>query len=74
MVIDTAILIHGVKVASREGIIALKLGRGNLRDLGDIESLMEGQPVPNKDTFLGEWPLSSKERATLAKALDAIYP
>lgn len=74
MVIQRSLRVDGVKIASREGIIALKLCRGNLRDLGDIESLMEGQPAPDKVSFLSDWPLSAKERSTLSKALDTIYP
>jgi len=39
-VIDTAVTTSGVKVASKEGIIALKLGRASLQDKADIAALL----------------------------------
>ena len=43
-VIDNAVNTGGMPVADAGGLIALKLQRGNRRDLGDIETLIPCQP------------------------------
>lgn len=40
-VFDTAVEINGVHLPSVEGLVALKLMRGSMRDLGDIEAIIE---------------------------------
>ena len=56
MVFDTANTSNGIKIASPEGIVALKLGRFSRQDQADIESLMQSYPID-----LPAWPLDVKE-------------
>ena len=56
---STAKKIDGVTIASREGLIALKLVRFSRRDAGDIEDLLEGVKITTQ--YLDGWPLTSKQ-------------
>jgi hypothetical protein len=54
-VFDTSVKHDGWRVASREGLIALKLQRASRRDQGDIESIVEA------DTDMNGWHLTEKQ-------------
>ena len=61
-IVDTAIrsaeMSDGIRVLSREGLVALKLMRANNRDKGDIEAIIQaGGPVS-----LDEYKLTSEQR------------
>lgn len=66
-VLTTARTVDGIKVASAEGLVALKLyasdnPRRKLRDLGDVERIVE-----NVNVDLSSWPITDEHRLTLAK-------
>lgn len=72
-VADTSILIEGLRVASLEGLIVLKLfGSDNvkreLKDLGDIVSMLDSQPSITINS-LSEWSLSETHKAKLIDAI-----
>lgn len=71
LVVKRSVEVDGVKIASREGIIALKLGRGSRQDLADIEALLQGQTV-DPVTFMSDWPLLAKEYQLLVSILETI--
>lgn len=50
-VLQTSVERNGVRIASPTGIAALKLWRGSVKDLGDIESLLD-----NNEIDLTHWP------------------
>ena len=66
-IFNTAIERDGFKIASREGLIAAKLGRFKLQDRADINSLLQLGPVD-----LDDFPLTDKQKQNLAIALDEI--
>lgn len=56
---------HGKwKVASREGIVALKLQRSSLQDKADIKALSKGRTLDMRD-----WPLTEAQQDSLADIL-----
>lgn len=61
MVIDTAVVRGGWRVASREGLIALKIQRASRQDLADIERLA------SSSADLRGWPLTEKQRSLLVQ-------
>ena len=64
---ETAIEKDGFKIASREGLIAAKLGRFKLQDRADISALLSIGPVD-----LSVFPLNNKQLRNLEIALDEI--
>jgi hypothetical protein len=67
-VFHTAVKQGRWKVASREGLIALKLQRGNRQDQADIEKLVL------KDTDMTDWPLSPKGRQLFDSIKQEVHP
>lgn len=63
-IIETAIQHDGVKVASREGLIASKLARFKLQDRTDISELLK-----LGDVDLSSFPLNQKQKDNLQIAL-----
>lgn len=63
-IFNTAAEQGGFKIASREGLIAAKLGRFKLQDRADISSLLQLGPVD-----LDDFPLTDAQRENLAIAL-----
>lgn len=61
-VIATAVTIQGMKVASLEGVIALKLGAKRERDKADIVDILKESNSPN---FSG-WPLTKDHKDLLS--------
>lgn len=57
----------GFKIASREGLIAAKLGRFKLQDRADISSLLQLGPVD-----LDDFPLTDAQKQNLAIALSEV--
>ena len=57
----TAVVNQGIKIASREGLIASKLKRFSRQDQADIEAVFLSKIT------LDNWPLSSKEQANWSK-------
>lgn len=67
-VLDTAIIVDGLKVASREGMIALKLCSAEKpdryhKDVADLEGLVRS----NMSVTMQDWPLSQDNRDLFAK-------
>jgi hypothetical protein len=69
-ILDTAIISDGVKVASKEGMIASKLFRGNYQDKHDITLLIKHGDI-NFDLL---WPILPERHAAILRELaeDAI--
>lgn len=72
-VFSTSHLLDGVRVASLEGLIALKLigaetPKREHRDLGDIQTLIESNS--GRDLSLADWPLSPEQRTRLNKLIE----
>lgn len=63
-IIETAIQQNGIKVASREGLIASKLARFKLQDRTDISELLK-----LGDVDLSSFPLNQNQKANLQIAL-----
>jgi len=59
-VFETSRIIDGIRVASPEGIICLKLGRFNKRDQADIEDIVNYIKSNNKVVDLSEFKLSKE--------------
>ena len=55
-IFDTAVVHDGVKIASPSGLVALKLGRLNMRDKGDIVDLINCCEID-----LSEYPISENQ-------------
>ena len=73
-VFATALDYDGVRVASIEGLIALKLvgsevAKRHHRDLGDIQTLIESNR--GKDLSLSDWPITAKQRQQLQQLIEA---
>ena len=73
-VIDTAVLHNGVKVASREAMVVLKLYSSfarhrRLKDLADVESLVINQ---SPSISLNDWHLEPKHSQRLQEVLDGL--
>ena len=69
-VVDTAVTYDGVKVASLQALIVLKLygakePRRRFKDLGDVQRLLEHNRAININ--LGEWSLSKQQMAWLTE-------
>jgi len=69
-VFDTAVVHDGIRVASREGLIALKLisaetHRRRLQDLADVVSLVSDVVVDMKN-----WPLSNSQKSDLQSCIE----
>ena len=63
-IIETAIQQNGIKVASREGLIASKLARFKLQDRTDISELLK-----LGDVDLSSFPLNQNQKTNLQIAL-----
>lgn len=61
-VVSTAIENSGMRIASREGLIAMKLCRRSLRDQADVVDILNAYP----DTHLDGWPITAEQRRHLA--------
>lgn len=61
-IVSTAIEDSGMRIVSREGLIAMKLCRSSMRDSAEIVELLSAYP----DTSLAEWPIDSEQREHLA--------
>ena len=62
--------VDGIRVASRIGLIASKLGRFSRQDQADIEHLLEGQDDASLEAIfeeLSDFPLSQHQRALLSQ-------
>lgn len=59
-IVQTAVIEDGMRIASREGLIAAKLGRWSRRDQGDVEDLVASGSI----SFRG-WPLSDTDKEKL---------
>ena len=73
-VIETAVIHDGIKVASIEGLIALKLvasdnPKRKHRDLGDIDLMLENNPRPD----MSEWPIEQKHFTKFEELCEVIY-
>jgi hypothetical protein len=73
-VVDTAVVVDGVSIASLEGLIALKLAsaEGNpkreLRDHSDVLEMLEANPTFAEER-MADWNLSHEQSRALAKLL-----
>lgn len=73
-VVEDAVESGGIKVASRKGLIALKLSRYSLQDQADIELLFEGLFEKFSGLkHMADWPLSPTARHRLVESLKRYY-
>lgn len=73
-VIETAVEHDGLSVASLAGLVALKLvasdnPKRRMRDLGDVEIMLENNPRPD----ISDWPLTKDQAAKFEEICKRIY-
>jgi hypothetical protein len=62
-VFDTAVIVEGMLVASKEGLVCLKLYAGRTQDEADIVAILKEYP----DTKITGWPTTKEQKELLKK-------